>query len=364
MDPLAYPIFLFISAKVTSKFDAFTAAAYTNNANLVMGIGAAILTTWFMIKGYKYAHNPRGEPMSEFFFKVGKIAIITGFISAAAGGNMQLQNGVFQVRQAIMESVGCAGAFCSNIGSQRVYSDLSTMNTTLGLATVFASDSKTESHTKSTAMNLSLVGSASPQITAGILLLLNEIGIRIGFFLLPFMLFALIFDMTKDLFFSWLRHMMGAMMYLVLLSATVAIATAITIDFMIAKTAIELAGSIIGESVLSELQESLMQAGFGLMMTALIVTIPSMANRYFGGAIEGQAFNSFSGMRSGGGPSAPPPGSPPNIGGARSSATSPSQGSPAAAPGAPSAGTPVNPGVPPQSAQPQSITPPTRGVAV
>lgn len=156
---------------------------------------------------------------------------------------------------------------------------------------------------------LAMVGQGSPAIVGGVLLLLNEMAVRIGIAVGPLMLFALLFESTKDLFFAWVRLMLASLLYMAILALVVAKAAvlmAVFVGIMAAAKLADMTGLIF-----TDLQTSLTQAGFGLMLSALIYSVPHMAARFFGGGMMASAVNIFSGMRTpgtgGGGMMTTPP---------------------------------------------------------
>jgi type IV secretion system protein VirB6 len=294
MDPVAFPIFLLISGFVRSKFDGFMNSAFIINAAVLANLSLIVVTLWVSYRGFRIASGVERANLTDFVYKSAKIVFILALISASITGNTWLQDAVFGFRSQVVSAV--TGS--NTAGGQQVQNGLSAMDLAFSLGTIINPDSGAGGGSlKSSGVTLAMLGQASPQIAGGVLLLINELGLRIGILLLPIFLFLLIFERTQDLFFSWARTMMGSFFNMAILAITVGIAADLVIVFVGALTAITASVEAVPGAVLSEIQTSILQSGFGIMLTALIITVPTIAGRYFTFMLEGgSAGNFFSGI--------------------------------------------------------------------
>jgi hypothetical protein len=144
---------------------------------------------------------------------------------------------------------------------------------------------------KSTAVTLALVSDISPQISAGILLLLNELMVRLGIALFPLVFYGILYDVSRGFFYTWLEVMFSASIQLsvslVLIKAAWIVTTAFVTIFTGLSGAGLLAGSAsVGDAVISELQASVIQAGFGLTLSALLFWVPTNMASFAGKIIN------------------------------------------------------------------------------
>ena len=286
MDPLAYPIFNLMAATIASSFDSAAWLAYGSNASAVMGVAGAIFACLLINTGLKIVMGARDVTITDFFMLICKFGVILGFVGAAASNNTEATVAVFGTRDLLVKAIS------DKSGAGDVYSELGQMNAAFAVAGAVNPDPKADPAAKSAALNMSLIGQAAPVILGATITLLNEIAFRIGLMLMPFAIFALGFNMSKDLFFSWFRHMLGLSVSMALLCITITIAKNVTLAFVAAMVG----GGLIGGDVISELQQGMMNAGYGVVLSILIVSVPAMGHKFVSGAMESNAFNSFGGI--------------------------------------------------------------------
>jgi type IV secretion system protein VirB6 len=338
MDPLAYPIFLLMSDTIGSAFETAAKKAYTDNAALISAVSAAIITCVLMLRGLKIVLGSSDVSARESFIAAVKFGVIIAFINGSAVFNNELANYAFDVRDAFVEVIsGKTGG-----GANLIYTELGKMNAAFAVANAVNPDSAADSSAKSMALNLSLLGQAAPVVLGAAMVLVNEIAFRIGLLLLPFAILCIGFTATNGMFFGWVKSMIGISVSMALLAITITIAANVTVVFVGAMTA----GSIIGGDVVSELQQGMMSAGYGVVLTILIVTVPPMANRFVGGGVDAAISNNFAYMNASSpgsmGPNAPPPQSQ---AGSSAGVSMPSANMPSTMPSAGSSPAAVNPGV-------------------
>jgi type IV secretion system protein VirB6 len=297
MDPAAFPLFLLISNYVRSQFDSLMSSAFAGVIADIAGFSFVAVSLWVMYRGFQIAAGNERANMTDFVYKSGKIVLIVALINAAIAGNTGLQDLVFGIRSQIITAV----TGNTTAGGQQVEDGLQIINLSFAAGELLGGiiDGDTAANgggLKGTAVGFALAGQASPQIAAGVLLLINEMSIRIGILLLPLFLFFLIFEKTQDLFYSWARTMIGSFFNLAILALTIGIAAGLVPIFVAAMLALAAAGAATN-SILSEIQGTVLQAGFGVLLTALIFTIPFIAGKYFTFILDaGGGSNMFSNL--------------------------------------------------------------------
>jgi type IV secretion system protein VirB6 len=296
MELIGYFFFSLISRYIDREFFLLSE---TINENLARGILPAIIvfvTIHFMFSGMRIAMGDSTVNMRELLFRTLKITAMVSIISTSMFYSTTLQNTILGVRTDI------TNAFHTGAGAN-IYEqiDKSLDNMAMGIAVVDGISTGSDvglSESKGRALTLSLIGQASPPMIGGLLLLINEIGLRIAIMLAPLFLTAFMFKRTEDMFYTWLRFMVGSMFSLGVFSMAVAIMSDLTVKFGLAITAIKAAmyaASAFGiDANLPQLNESVMQAGFGVVMSVMLMVVPFIVNKFFGSDMGGHIYNAFS----------------------------------------------------------------------
>jgi type IV secretion system protein VirB6 len=294
MDALGYPLFLLMSKYVGNAFEAAMNNAYVNSAALIAAIGSGVMAVWVSLYGIRMAYGAQGHNMSDFIWRAGKATVIFALIAAGTTENLAIQNLVTNLRDDLVQSITDSN---TNYRTQ-VGTGLSNLDTLQSISSLI-DNSNGQDETSALNTVMVIVGQGSPAIVGGVMLLLNEMAVRIGIAVGPLMLFALLFDSTKDLFSAWIRILMASVVSMAILAVVVGHAANLMLVFVAVMGTAKLADA--SGLVFTDLQVATSQAGFGLMLSALIYTVPTMAARYFGGGMYVSPSNIFSGMRPPGG---------------------------------------------------------------
>jgi type IV secretion system protein VirB6 len=297
MEIIGYFFFTLISKYIDQKFFELSE---TVNENLARGILPAIIvfvTIHFMFSGMRIAMGDSTTNMRELLFRTLKITAMVSIISTSMFYSTTLQNTILGIRTDI------TNAFHTGAGAN-IYEqiDKSLDKMAMGIAVVDGITTGSDvglSESKGRALTLSLVGQASPPMIGGLLLLINEIGLRIAIMLAPLFLTAFMFKRTEDMFYTWLRFMVGSMFSLGVFSMAVGIMSDLTVKFgtaiVLMKAALYTAGANTGlDTNLPQLNESVMQAGFGVVMSVMLMVVPFIVNKFFGSDMGGHIYNAFS----------------------------------------------------------------------
>ena len=117
-------------------------------------------------------------------------------------------------------------------------------------------------------------GTASPPMAAGAMLLLFKFTMAFLIGIGPIFILALIFDQTKDLFKKWLFYVIGTLFSMAMLSVVTAMVLKFTAKVAAAYWAAQLITLGNAEGLSSQ---ALQQGGIGLIMTGLIISVPTLA---------------------------------------------------------------------------------------
>ncbi|WP_184611280.1 type IV secretion system protein, partial [Xanthomonas arboricola] len=127
---------------------------------------------------------------------------------------------------------------------------------------------------KGRAVMLAGFGTASPPMAAGAMLLLFKFTMAFLIGIGPIFILALVFDQTKDLFKKWLFYVIGTLFSMAMLSVVTAMVLKFTAKVAAAYWAVKFIKFGDAEGLSSQ---ALQQGGIGLIMTLLIVTVPTIA---------------------------------------------------------------------------------------
>jgi type IV secretion system protein VirB6 len=142
---------------------------------------------------------------------------------------------------------------------------------------------------KNKALFMAGFGAASPAMAAGAMLLLFS----------PVFILALMFDRTKELFKTWLFYVIGTLFSMSMLSVVSAMVLKLSTKVAIALWASKVIMGTDTEGLSSQARQ---QGGIGMLLTVLIITMPTVATALWQGNMG--SFMHFSAF-SGGGASSP-----------------------------------------------------------
>ena len=286
-----------------------------------------LVTLWVTIQGYRMITGQSREPMMAMVGNMAKIVFIVSIAtSLAASGNAIQQLLTTDLAQHINFLL------TGNNTSPDELIDQNLAKTQVALAAidvvqVAPTDIETTS-AKARATLLATFGTASPPMVAGAMLLLYQFAITLFIGLGPLFILCLIFDQTKELFRKWLMYGIGTLFSMAMLAVVTSIAMRMCLSVAEALWSANVINSFtgFGSEGLSSL--ALQQGGIGLLMTALIISVPSMAGMFFQGTLGSlTTYSVFGGGTSRPGPQGQPPGawgghsSPPSIASGQTAST-------------------------------------------
>jgi type IV secretion system protein VirB6 len=269
-----------------------------------------LVTLWILIQGYRILTGQSREPLMATVLNMGRIAVIVGAATTMAVAGTGLHN--FLTVDLDKE---VHGLFTGNDDETTADSiDGNLAWTQLALSTinsvqVVPSDAEMLAN-KQRASWIAAFGTASPPMAAGVMLLLYQFAMALFIGLGPLFILCLIFDQTKDLFRRWLMYGIGTIFSMALLSVVCSIVLRLTIKINEAMWGAKIVNKLLGSSTEGLNSIAMQQGGIGLLLTALIVSVPPMAAMFFQGTLGNfLTYSAFGGAGSSIGPSGQPPGS-------------------------------------------------------
>ena len=101
----------------------------------------------------------------------------------------------------------------------------------------------------------------------------------------PLFILCLIFEQTKELFRKWLMYGIGTLFSMAMLAVVTSIAMRLCLSVAEALWAANLINGLTGQGAEGLSSLALQQGGIGLLMTALIISVPPMASMFFQGTM-------------------------------------------------------------------------------
>jgi hypothetical protein len=291
MDSLAYPIFLLISNFVLHGFKEAMDSAYLNFVHAISLIALAVEVTYVTHYGYLIAFQKSTDAVPEPNLReLAYHAVIVILILWMLNKSSLALDALMGLRQMIIGSF--TGDYDASGGAQ-VSRQLGFIDTAYAFSNVINSTNITEDlpDIKSNAVGLAIIAENSPQISGGIMLLINEITVRTGMALFPIALYTTLYRVTSGFFSSWFDLMFSSTIQMGVLVLMLSMVFKATVAFLALLASVTLATRFlpIGGYYVSELQLSVIESGFGFLMSLLIVWVPAQASTFSGRLLNGAA---------------------------------------------------------------------------
>jgi type IV secretion system protein VirB6 len=132
---------------------------------------------------------------------------------------------------------------------------------------------------------MATIGTASPPMAAGAMLLLYQFAMALFIGLGPLFILCLIFDQTKDLFRRWLMYGIGTIFSMALLSAVASMVLELTLRISGAMWGAKIVNNLLQNNTDGLSSTAIQQGGIGLLLSMLIVSVPPMAAMFFQGTL-------------------------------------------------------------------------------
>lgn len=302
----------YIYARITF----FTEQVLSQNLTLALTVIIGLLTVWVMIQGFLIVTGRSQEGLKGFVFNLGKTYFIVAMaLGVAAGGKFgvrtltdTLSDGISQ----IMTGNSDVGSKCLTQDAQVIIGCKIDMNLTatqsmMGMLDgIDTADSDYLENKISEARWFAGIGTAGPAIVAGTMLIMFRIAIALFIGFAPIFILCLLFKKTTPLFQKWLYYGLATVFSSVMLGVMADIAMDLVSNIAITDAVTRIA-SILGGGDLSGIMQTVtQQLGLGLVLSALLITVPPMAGAWFSGMMASYTgYNAMMGWN-GGQPATPP----------------------------------------------------------
>ena len=302
----------YIYARITF----FTEQVLSQNLTLALTVIIGLLTVWVMIQGFLIVTGRSQEGIKGFVFNLGKTYFIVAMaLGVAAGGKFgvrtltdTLSDGISQ----IMTGNSDVGSKCLTQDAQVIIGCKIDMNLTatqsmMGMLDgIDTADSDYLENKISEARWFAGIGTAGPAIVAGTMLIMFRIAIALFIGFAPIFILCLLFKKTTPLFQKWLYYGLATIFSSVMLGVMADIAMDLVSNIAITDAVTRIA-SILGGGDLSGIMQTVtQQLGLGLVLSALLITVPPMAGAWFSGMMASYTgYNAMMGWN-GGQPATPP----------------------------------------------------------
>lgn len=288
MDPLAYTIFSTISAAIRGQFFTRMDLAYSDMVEAISFIAVSIETIVIMRYGFvilarQTSEEERNPDVQELLYH---LLVVCGVLALLRAGRAPLD---FIMALRTMLITGFTGI--EKPGGQQIDASLNILNATITMGNMFSSINSTYVNSlKSSMVTMALTFTVSPQITGALLMLFNEVMTRFGMALFPLAAYAALYKTTRDVFTTWVGLMLSLGVLMAVSAVTIQIMLEVTGAFVgvFAINSIGLASlpaGTVGSFVLSDLQQAIIQSGFGFTLTIIILNFPVNAANFVGGYI-------------------------------------------------------------------------------
>ncbi|WAH66691.1 type IV secretion system protein [Xanthomonas hortorum] len=314
MQPLAdiglgeFVFFKLVNDYFSNEIQEFGLELMSRTMRWVSTIALTVTTLWVLILGYRIATGQSRESAMATMIKAGKVAIIISLASAVGVNGAMLHQTMTQNLDKEIHGLftGDEDSTASDaIDENLAYTQVAL--TALDAVRVDATDPEALEK-KGRAILMAGFGTASPPMAAGAMLLLFKFTMAFLIGIGPIFILALIFDQTKDLFKKWLFYVIGTLFSMAMLSVVTAMVLKFTAKVAAAYWAARLITLGNAEGLSSQ---ALQQGGIGLIMTGLIISVPTLAAAIWQGNMSSfMHFSAFGGSAaSSPGPQGQPAGS-------------------------------------------------------
>ncbi|SEO82138.1 type IV secretion system protein VirB6 [Luteibacter sp. UNC138MFCol5.1] len=305
-----YVYFRLIYKFLIAQIDKFSTGLLERAMAWASFAALTLVTLWILIQGFRIATGRSRESLMVTVIELGRVAVIVAAASTMAVAGTGLRNLLtHDVDRAVHYLfTGSEGDTSKEIDRNLAYTQIALA--LLNKVQVIPGDDEMQT-AKERSTLIATFGTASPPMVAGAMLLIYHFAMALFIGLGPIFILCLMFQQTKDLFKRWLLYGLGTVFSMGLLSVVVTI----VLDLTARVSAAMWAGNAVNQLILGNNTEGLtskamQQGGIGLLLTALIVSVPPMAAAFFQGTLGSfMSYSAFGGGNSGYGPDGRPPGS-------------------------------------------------------
>ena len=293
---------------IYARISFFTEHVLSQNLTLALTVVVGLLTLWVAIQGFLIVTGRSQEGLKGFIFNLGKSYFIVAVaLGVAAGGKFgvrvlteDLADGISQ----IMSGDNDLGSECLLDRSKPISGckiDLNLKATQTILSSLSAIDTADDDYLEEKLSQAKLfagVGTAGPAIVAGTMLIIFRIAMALFVGFAPIFILCLLFKKTAPLFQKWLYYGLATIFSGVMLGVMTEISMDLVGNLFGGATAGDFVAKVIGGGSQTAIMETVtQQLGLGVILSALLITVPPMAGMWFNGLMSSAYYgtNYFSG---------------------------------------------------------------------
>jgi type IV secretion system protein VirB6 len=297
MELLGNFFFQLMSRYIDNKFYDLSTTVSGPLAGIFVAAGTAALTVYLVMIGIRISTGDSRESMSSIIFRVAKMVALFAVLSASIGGAPYFQSEIMGIRNQVL---GVFGGGSGETVYINIDQNLDKMAQKMALIdSVHVGSDVGIADAKSRALTMGLFGQTTPPLVAGMLVLINELGMRIAIMLSPIFIAAFMFKKTEGMFFEWIKFIISSTLSLGVLSMVISIMGDLTAKFFLVIETLRTVADM-GLNDMPQLQESVMIASFGMVMTGMLCSVPLVVNRIMGAGLDYSGAHT-QGMAMGGG---------------------------------------------------------------
>ena len=271
---------------IKHQLESYLADGLNRVISFVGVIALTMLTLWIMIEGYRIMTGQSRTPLVAFIVNAGKAVMIVTIATSGALYNDWVVDTIDDFRDEV--------TYLITGTDQDVYrqvdKNLALTQTMLSTVSTLAKrDNATDAEAKK-AWWIGAFGGAGPAVVGGMVSLLNEIMLHFAIMLGPLFILGLLFEQTKQLFWSWVKSVLGLMLSMGVLAFLSGLVMKITIGYATAAVAAIAVNNwlpgVAGLLDMPSITDTMMvQGGIGLLLTTMLITIPPAVSQFVGGTL-------------------------------------------------------------------------------
>ncbi|QKD86443.1 type IV secretion system protein [Xanthomonas axonopodis pv. vasculorum] len=302
-----FVFFKLVSDYFSNEIASFGLALTSRAMHWVRMIALTVTTLWILMAGYRIATGQSREHAMATVVKALRIVLVVALATTVGVGGAALHKTATdtldkEIHQLFTGEEGTSST--DAIDKNLAYSQVAL--SALDAVRVMPNDPEALEK-KGRAILLAGFGTASPPMAAGAMLLLFKFTLAFLIGVGPIFIFFLAFDQTKDLFKRWLFYVIGTLFSMAMLS----VVTGMVLKFTAKVAAAYWAAQVITLGNAEGLSSyALQQGGIGVLMTLVLVTVPTAAAAIWQGQMGNFMYYSAfgGGAASTPGPQGQPPG--------------------------------------------------------
>jgi type IV secretion system protein VirB6 len=285
--------FALIYVWVDNKINTFRDDFMHNTMSAVAAIVLVLFTAWIMVQGFRILTGQSREPMMGLVVNASRTTLILIAASTMALGGSSIQTFFTDTMASGINGLvtGSNEAPEKLIDKNLAYTVMA-MGLIEGAQGLNASNSADNVASAGRASLIAMLGVAGPPMTAAAMLLMYKVALALFIGFGPIFIMCLMFKVTEQMFWSWLKYGLGTLFSMAVLSFMISIVLELTLRVAAALWAASAVSGLLDVSGSAGLTtQAMQQGGIGLLMTTLLISAPPMAAAFFGGTMGQFATN-------------------------------------------------------------------------